>query len=185
MNNPSVGAIDEPSGTIKIIGIGQSLRGDDAAGLTAVRLWQETYQVRNVHPNVQVELAELPGIGLLSLLEGARVAILVDAVHSGASAGTIYELTENQLEAFNNGAGSAHGWGVAETLSLGRKLMSSTFPGKLILIGIEAGQLSLGETHSLEVERALPEVARLIERHVSMGPLNDYSYSTSPRISPR
>ena len=168
MNNASDGARDEPSGTIIIIGIGQSLRGDDAAGLAAVRLWQQTYQVSSVHPNVQVELTELPGIGLLSLLEGTSVAILVDAVHSGARIGTIHELTENQLEAFTLEAGSAHGWGVAETLSLGRKLMPSTLPGKLILFGIEAGQLNLGDTLSPEVESVLPEVAALIERNVSM-----------------
>jgi len=173
MNNLSDGAGDEPSGTIKIIGIGQSLRGDDAAGLAAVQLWQQTYQVRNVQPNVQVELTELPGIGLLSLLEGAKVAILVDAVYSGARVGTIHELTENQLEVFNNEAGTAHGWGVAETLSLGRKLMPSALPGKLSLMGIEAGQLTLGEMLSLEVETALPEVARLIEQHVSMELLHD------------
>ena len=169
MKNLKDGAEDEPFGTIKIIGLGQSLRGDDAAGLAAVRLWQETYQVKNIHPNVQVELTELPGIGLLSLLADTRVAILVDAVHSGARAGTIYELTENQLVTFNDGAGSAHGWGVAETLLLGRRLMPSTLPGKLILIGIEAGQLKLGETLSPEVESALPEVARLIEQNVSIG----------------
>jgi hydrogenase maturation protease len=185
MNNSSDGARESISGIIKIIGIGQSLRGDDAAGLAAVRMWEKTFQVNNERPHVQVELTELPGIGLLSLLEGARIAILVDAVRSGARAGTIFELTENQLETFSKDAGSAHGWGVAETLSLGRKLMPSTLPGKLILIGIEAGQLNLGETLSPEMETALPEVARLIERHVRLGPLNDYSYSTSPRISPK
>jgi hydrogenase maturation protease len=186
MNNPNDGARGENfgtiKGTIKIIGIGQSLRGDDAAGLAAVRLWQETYQV--MRPNVHVEFAELPGIGLLSLLEGASVAILVDAVHSGSRAGIVHVLTENQLETFTDGAGSAHGWGVAETLSLGRKLMPSALPEQLILIGIEAGQLDLGEALSLEVESALPEAARLIEHYVSIDRLHHQSHSASPCISP-
>lgn len=172
MNNPTDGTRDELSGTIKIIGIGQSLRGDDAAGLAAVQLWRETYQETGARPNVQVELAELPGIELLSLLEGARIAILVDAVHSDARVGTVRVITENQLETFKDGSGSAHGWGVAETLSLGRKLMPSAFPGKLILIGIEAGQLNLGEALSQEVEAALPEVARLIEQYISDDPVH-------------
>lgn len=172
MNNPTDGTRDELSGTIKIIGIGQSLRGDDAAGLAAVKLWRETYQETGARPNVQVELAELPGIELLSLLEGARIAILVDAVHSDARVGTVRVITENQLETFKDGSGSAHGWGVAETLSLGRKLMPSAFPGKLILIGIEAGQLNLGEALSQEVEAALPEVARLIEQYISADPVH-------------
>src|SRR4030042_3140745 len=128
------GGKDESSGTIKIIGIGQSLRGDDAAGLAAVRLWQEKYQMIVERPYLQVELVELPGIGLLSLLEGTRTVILVDAVHGNSNAGTIHVLSNDQLAAFTDGAGSAHGWGVAENLSLGQKLMPSSMPEKLILI---------------------------------------------------
>jgi hydrogenase maturation protease len=167
MKDPNDGARVFIPGTIKIIGIGQSLRGDDAAGLAAVNLWYETYQAKVSRPNVQTELTELPGIGLLSLLEGVRVAILVDAVHSDAIAGTVHVLTENQLESFKDGSGSAHGWGVAETLSLGRKLMPSALPEKLILIGIEAGQLNLGEALSPKVDLALPEVTRLIEQYIN------------------
>lgn len=167
MINPNNSARDEYPGTIKIIGIGQSLRGDDAAGLAAVNLWYETYQVKVSRPNIQMELVELPGIGLLGLLEGVRAAILVDAVHSGAKAGMVHSLAENQLEAFTGGSGSAHGWGVAETLLLGRTVTPSALPEKLILIGIEAGQLNLGEMLSQEVKSALPEVARLIEQYIS------------------
>lgn len=181
----SDGARDTSSDTIKIIGIGQSLRGDDAAGLEAVRLWQERYLMNVDRPNFQVELAELPGIGLLSLLEGSRAVILVDAVHSNAKAGTIHLLSDTQLEAFTDGAGSAHGWGVAETLSLGQKLIPTTMPEKLLLIGIEAGDFSLGKALSPEVQKALPEVANLIEKLATMGQSTGQEPSKSSRISPR
>lgn len=164
MKRATDGASDTHPGTIMLIGTGQSLRGDDGAGLAAVRLWQETYQKMRDYPDLHVELAELPGIELLSLLHGSRLAILVDAVHSNAKAGTIHMLTNEQLESFSPSATSAHGWGVAETLSLGQKLMPSSMPGKLILIGIEAGTFSVGAPLSPEVEQALPEVARLIEQ---------------------
>jgi hydrogenase maturation protease len=164
MNNSHDGARSEFPGTIKIVGLGQSLRGDDAAGLAAVRLWQERYRENNERSNVEVELAELPGIGLLSLLEGAGMAILVDAVRSGADVGTIHILSKEQLDAFPNEAGSAHGWGIAETLALGEKIMPSTMPEKIIVIGIEGVDFSMGKPLSPEVELALPEVARLIEQ---------------------
>jgi hydrogenase maturation protease len=164
MNQIPDGARDEHSGIIKIIGIGQSLRGDDAVGLAAVRFWQERYQANIESSNLQVELAELPGIGLLSLLEGTSIAILVDAVHSNSKPGTIHLLSNDQLEAFTGGASSAHGWGVTETLSLGEKLLPSSMPEKIIIIGIEAGNLSLGESLSPQVEQVLPEVARLIDQ---------------------
>ena len=164
MSQPGDSARDKRPGTIKLIGIGQSLRGDDAAGLAAVRLWQEKYQLPGSHPDLQVEIAELPGIGLLSLLEGCRYAILVDAVRSGAMTGTIHILRREQLESFQAGTASAHGWGVAETLELGQRLMPAAMPDKLVVIGIEAGEISLGGPLSQEVEAALPEVARLIEQ---------------------
>ena len=165
MNQPDVTS-DQEAGIIKVIGIGQRLRGDDAAGLEAVRQWLETCQARHGIPNVQVELAELPGISLLNLLEGSRFAILVDAVHSGASPGSVHILDEGQLAAFTQASKSAHGWGVAETLALGRQLGSPGMPDKLVVIGIEAGQLNMGADLSPEVISALAKVTRLIEQYV-------------------
>lgn len=167
MNQLPDDAREELSGIIKIIGMGQSLRGDDAAGLAAVRFWQERYPLNIKKPNLQVELVELPGLGLLSLLEGISIAILVDAIHGNSKPGTIHVLSKDQIEAFTGGAGSAHGWGVAETLSLGENLMPLSMPRKIILIGIEVGDLSLGESLSLQVEQSLPDVARLIEQLVN------------------
>jgi hydrogenase maturation protease len=148
---------------IAVIGIGQSLRGDDGAGLAAVRLWQDNYPSTAQAPNIRVDLAENPGINLLNLLEGADSAILVDSVQSGAKPGTLHCLVESDITAFLGGANSAHGWGVAETLALGRLINPEDLPTKLVLIGIEAGGMELGEVLSPDVAAALPEVVRLIE----------------------
>lgn len=182
MRLPSGGASDESPGTIKVIGIGQSLRGDDAAGLSAVLFWQDTYEHVAHRRHVQVELAELPGIGLLNLMEGAACAILVDSIRSGARAGTIQLLTPDQLETIGAGAGSAHGWGVAEALALGQRLVPESMPLEIRILGIEAGDLTLGQKLSPEVEMALPEAARLIEQLVVE---TCQDGSSSPRISPR
>jgi len=148
---------------IVVIGIGQSLRGDDAAGLAAVRLWQDNYPVDAQTSTKRVELVENPGLGLLTLLEDAASAILVDAVKSGAEPGTLHSLGETDIAAFLDGTGSAHGWGVAETLTLGRKINPENLPKQLVLIGIEAENTDLGESLSPKVEAILPEAARLIE----------------------
>jgi hydrogenase maturation protease len=167
MNGSIDGAGKVKPGIIKIIGVGQSLRGDDAAGLSAVRVWVETFHAESLPRGVQIELAELPGIELLNMLDGTCCAIVVDAVQSGARPGTIHRLTEDQLESFGGGSSSAHGWGVAETLSLGRLIAPTNLPPELILIGIEASQFSIGEVLSPEVQSSLPEVAGLIEEFVS------------------
>jgi len=151
---------------IVVIGIGQSLRGDDEAGLAVVRLWSETLQRVEWDPNLRVELVESPGVALLNLLEGSDAAVLVDAVQSGAKPGTLHKLCENDLGAFMAGADSAHGWGVAETLALGRQLSLETLPLKILIIGIEVGQVEVGAGLSPEVASALPDAVLLISKTV-------------------
>jgi hydrogenase maturation protease len=150
--------------TILVLGIGQSLRGDDAAGLDAVRLWQETYP--GTATQVQVGLSELPGLGLLDLLHDVDAAILVDAVKSSAAPGTIHRLEQQDLDAFAAGSGSAHGWGVAETLKLGRSLDPALAETRIILVGIEVGSVEMGAGLSPQVQSALPMAAEMIEHEI-------------------
>jgi hydrogenase maturation protease len=148
---------------ITIIGIGQQMRGDDEAGLAAVALWQEKYPNTATDPSIRVELAESPGIGLLNLMETADAVILVDAVFSGVQPGTLVHLSHTDLAAYLQGTGSAHGWGVAETLALGEKISPETLPETILIIGIEAGQVSLGEPLSPAVSASLEGAAALIQ----------------------
>ena len=140
------------------------MRGDDAAGLEAVKLWQAQ------HPDnaakVQVELSELPGLALLDLLEGMDAVILVDAVQSSACAGTVIRIGADELASFTPGSGSAHGWGVAETLEMGRSLYPSLADCRISLIGIEAGPMDMGADLSPQVQAALIGAATMIEKEV-------------------
>ncbi|MFH1908114.1 MAG: hydrogenase maturation protease, partial [Chloroflexota bacterium] len=103
---------------IIVIGTGQSLRGDDDAGLEAVRQWQATFPQTVSRREIRVETVELIGLGLLDLLVEVEAAILVDAVHSSAPPGALHRLGPHEVSAFTLDAQSAHGWGVAETLQL-------------------------------------------------------------------
>lgn len=151
---------------IVVIGLGQSLRGDDEAGLIAVRHWVEAYPSESNCSSIRVELAESPGLNLLNLMSGAEVAILVDAVQSGRAPGTLHVLSDADLGAFQGGADSAHGWGVAETLALGRSTDPDSLPNKLVMVGIEIKQVQLGAGLSPAVENAIPQVVRVIQKLV-------------------
>jgi len=152
---------------IAVIGIGQSLRGDDAAGLEAVRVWQGKYTSSTHDPHVIVSLTENPGLGLLNLLEGVESAVLVDAVQSEAVPGTLHRVDESEIDSFANGSDSAHGFGVGETLALGRSVNPGSLPEVIVVIGIEVGQTDIGEALSPEVEAVLPEAAKLIEEEIN------------------
>jgi hydrogenase maturation protease len=149
---------------ILVLGIGQSLRGDDAAGLAAVHLWLECYP--QTVQEVQAELSELPGLGLLDRLEGMDAAILVDALHTAATPGSLYHLGPEELAVFTTDAQSAHGWGVAETLALGQSLYPWLAQVRITLIGIVGDQFTLGAGLSPAIQAALPEAAALIESEV-------------------
>ena len=105
-----------------VIGIGQTMRGDDGAGISAVRSWQQSFPHTAQGSDVSVQFAELPGLNLLDLLEGFEGAVLVDAVDAASVPGTIYRLGPADLAAFTSASHSAHGWGVAETLELAQQL---------------------------------------------------------------
>jgi hydrogenase maturation protease len=149
---------------ILVLGLGQSLRGDDAAGLEAVRLWQAQYSQTAL--KVQAELSELPGLGLLDRLDGMQAAILVDALHAPAAPGTLYRLDPGELAAFSADSLSAHGWGVAETLLLGLSLYPNLADCRITLIGIVGFQFDLGTELSPAVRAALVQAAALIEKEV-------------------
>ncbi len=150
---------------VAVIGIGQSLRGDDAAGLTAVHQWREKYPETASRPEVRVETDELPGLALLDTLEEVDAAILIDAVQSSSKPGTIHLLNEENLSAFASDAKSAHGWGVAETLDMGR-LLGKMDHTSIHLIGIEAEQMTLGKEMSKIVRDAIPLVCKAIQDEV-------------------
>jgi hydrogenase maturation protease len=149
---------------ILVLGIGQSLRGDDGAGLEAVRLWQQTHA--DTAGRVKVEISELPGVGLLEYLQDMEAAILVDAVDGNSPPGTVHRITPEEVDAFRPGFGSAHGWGVAETLELGRSLYPDLARCRITLIGIEAGCMEMGTGLSQPVQESLSKAAKMIEQEL-------------------
>jgi hydrogenase maturation protease len=153
--------------SIVVVGVGQTLRGDDAVGVRAVQTWQESFPNTARHSDVRAETTELPGLSLLETLSGADNGIIVDAVNSGRPAGEIYVLDEEVLSAFERGSGFAHGWGVAETIQLGRNLRRDDLPPRIWIIGVEANQFEVGEPLSPTLSDNLPAIASTIDQLVN------------------
>jgi hydrogenase maturation protease len=138
-----------------------------------VEAWRDQHPKTASHPQVRVETAELPGLDLLETLSGADCAVIVDAVEAPtksppllATPGTIQVLDEGALLADTPGSGSAHGWGVAETLRLGRELQLEDLPPEIVVIGITAAQFELGAPLSPALNEGLSEFVEVIEQQV-------------------
>jgi hydrogenase maturation protease len=153
--------------SIVVVGVGQTLRGDDAVGVLAVQAWRKSFPNTVNHAGGRAETTELPGLSLLESLSGSDNGIIVDAVNSGRPAGEIYVLDEQVMSAFKGGSGFAHGWGVAETIQLGRNLKRDDLPPQIWIIGIEANQFEVGEPLSPVIADNLPAIAATIDQLVN------------------
>lgn len=142
------------------------MRGDDAAGIEAVRIWERVHAETAARSDVLVQYNELPGLALLDLLEGFDAAVIVDAVKSMGRPGRIHRLGPNELESFATEAKSAHGWGVAQTLKLGQQLGTLSPQLHIRLVGIETWQTGMGMPLSDAIEKALPAACEAIEAEV-------------------
>ncbi|HYG60351.1 MAG TPA: hydrogenase maturation protease [Symbiobacteriaceae bacterium] len=143
-----------------IIGLGNSLCADDGAGLEAVR---QLVARGGLPPGVRVVEAGCPGLGLLDLMAGARRAILVDAVVSGAAPGTIHRFTLEALPPREMFPLSLHGVGAMDALELGRLAAADQLPGELVILGVEvADRTPFHRGLGPEVASALPELITAI-----------------------
>lgn len=143
---------DSHSSVIRIIGLGNGLRGDDAVGLMAAR------RIRpEVGDKVEVIEAEMAGVDLIELMKGAHSVMLIDAARSGQAPGTIH-----RLDASAGPIGdlmfphSSHAIGISEALELARAL--GTLPATVIVYGVEAENTDAGQLLSASVAKALDQV---------------------------
>jgi len=134
-----------------IIGVGNPFRHDDGVGIAAI----ERLRQRGVQDADLVEESGEP-VALVQRWSGWERVVLVDAVDSGGRPGDLhrFECVQGQWDAAAPVAAvSTHGLGVAEAIELGRAL--DRLPEHLLLLGIEAGDVSDGVGLSPPVEEAL------------------------------
>jgi hydrogenase maturation protease len=159
------GAIAE--GRILVVGVGNAYRGDDAAGLMVARQVRDALgDVRLPGPRVEIRELGADGMELLEIWNGARAAVIVDAMNSGAPAGTVrrFDAAGAPLPSACFGVTSTHALDVPGAIELGRVL--GRLPRSLVVIGIEGRRFGAGDTLSPELEAAVPIAARAVLEEV-------------------
>ena len=139
-----------------IIGIGNEYRGDDAAGLVIARGLK-----RQTIADVTVLEQSGEGAALMEAWEGADTVVLIDAVNSGAEAGTIHRIEAHaQPVPQRFFRYSTHAFSVAEAIELARAL--GELPRRLMVYGIEGKTFKAGNGLSDEVETAVRDVVERV-----------------------
>ena len=146
---------------VLVLGVGQELRGDDGLGPRIVGEWVRAHPDSANQASVQVCAA--PGLELLEHFANVDAVVLVDAVRSGARPGTVHVLNPGQLRAFDGTGRNSHGLGLAEILALGQELSGPLLPDPIIILGLEAGPMELGEPLSPDARAAIPAAVAKLE----------------------
>jgi hydrogenase maturation protease len=153
---------------IKVIALGQTMRGDDAVGFHIINTWQRNYPLQANNPQVGVEVLELPGPNLISALENVRFTVIIDAIMTGQTApGFVHIINPNLLSSFTSDTKTAHGFGVAESLLLAKKLIPPEDFPVIHIIAVEIAQVDLGADPSPEILAAAPQAAKILQEKIA------------------
>ena len=146
-----------------VIGIGNEYRHDDAAGIEAV-----AHLRRQVGEPPGVAYAESDGepTALIDLWTGADLVIVIDGVRPQGDPGRVYRVGLHHPAASRPGAASSHGAPLGDAVALARAL--DRMPGQMLVYGIQAADVTLGQGLSVLVELAIDtvvaEIAALLEQ---------------------
>ncbi len=139
-----------------IIGYGNRHRGDDAAGVLAAEQLQGL--------GIPTRIRSGDPLALIELWRGADDVILIDAVMTGAPAGTIHNWDVNQILEAKESTTSTHGLGLAQAVKLARNL--GTLPLKMRVYGIDGRKFYVGDGMSDEVKCAVQQLVSRIDAEI-------------------
>lgn len=139
-----------------LLGVGHPDRGDDALGPRLVA------ELDGRLPGVERRAHHGEGLGLIALWEDRRTVVLVDAAQSGATPGTLHRLDSADGSLLNPLAGrlfatNSHAFGVAQAILTAHAL--DRLPERLVVLAVEAADLTLGRGLSPPVAAMMPTLA--------------------------
>ena len=139
-----------------ILGLGNPILSDDAAGLQAARRLYELLGGEDV----DLVEAALAGMQTVQLLSGYDRAVVIDVVQDEAKVGEVWRIDTDDLESVSST--SSHGIGLGQALRLAR-LMDLPVPEQILIYAIAAADIStFGETLTPQLAKALPAIVRRI-----------------------
>ena len=140
--------------------MGSDIRADDGVGLHVVRQLED----RSLSESVDVVELGTAGLGLLDSVRGYDRLILVDAIVTGATPGTVHVLNGADVARASH-LGPGHDADLPTVLALGEKLAGDQMPQEVIVVAVEAVDVNTVSTQlTPAVEAAVSEAAMKVEQ---------------------
>lgn len=144
---------------VLVIGCGNLLRGDDAAGPVLVRrMWD-----RGLPEGVHAADGGTGGMDVAFQMHGVRRVILVDACTSGSEPGTLFEVPGHEVENLPPLAGiNLHSFRWDHAIAFARWLLKDDYPADVTAYLIEGERFEVGEGLSPSVDTAVDRLADVL-----------------------
>ena len=147
-----------------IVGCGNLIRGDDAAGPVLVRLLAD----RDLPDGVRLIDGGTAGMDVAFAMRGAQRAIVVDASRVGVVAGTIHKVPGAELADLRPPEGNLHQFRWDQALGFAQWLLKDEYPADVTVWLVEGESFEAGAPLSPAVQVAVERVADAIAEDLAV-----------------
>ena len=134
-----------------VLGIGNIILTDEAAGVRAVEMLEQAYTMPD---NVVVIDGGTSGMEMIEDLSNLDLLIIIDVVKTGAPAATVVKIAGVEIPIFFRHKLSPHQIGLPDVLA-SLELLDS-LPSEIIVLGVEPVSLELGLEMTPAVAEKIP-----------------------------
>ncbi len=147
---------------ILLLGVGNILQKDDGIGVNVVNEMAE----QELDEQVEVVDGGIAGIDLLSIIEGRKTLIVLDAVKGDQKPGTIYRFSPEDVAESMVPIDSLHQLGLLETLLMVRLIGKE--PEKTVIFGVQPKLIDWGFEISDEVTASIPKLITKVKEEIKL-----------------
>ena len=141
-----------------VVGCGNLIRGDDAAGPVLVRLLAD----RDLPEGVRLIDGGTAGMDVAFAMRGASRVVVVDASRIGVEPGTVHRVPASDLPDLAPPGGTLHRFRWEQALGFAQGLLKEEYPDDVTVWLIEGASFEPGEPLTPAVEAAVAQVAEAI-----------------------
>ncbi len=139
-----------------VLGIGNTILTDEAAGVRAVEMLERDYRLGS---NVQVIDGGPSGMEMIEDLSDLDFLIVIDVVKTGAAPGTVVKIAGDEIPVFFRRKLSPHQIGLPDVLASLELL--DALPKEVVVLGVEPISLELGMEMTSTVAEKVPQLVQM------------------------
>ena len=160
-----------------ILGIGNILLKDEGVGVHVVKKLKEM----SLPDNIEVLDGGTAGLDLVDFISNRKKLIVIDAVKAGEKPGTIYRLTEENLDIKPKAIMSFHEIDFLDALHMSEVMAEK--PKETVVIGIEPKDMSNGTELSPEIEERIPRIIEIVMKEINNPSCHSERSEESQRVT--